>query len=704
MNAKIARSLALSGILATAVSLNSFAGETKKPAKSGTPVVTDWSHSHLIFSQPRTPEQAARVQNDVRYQQQQARHTPHPEATLRTGEEESKTSRLRFWRRHHRRWGGRRMHRDWSFDLGSDATVGAGNFPAKYSFSITTGSCGNVTPPAIPDFVVYGTGPTSGSTTIAALTNLYTPGCSQGGTVPVPASFWAYNTGGQVVTSPVISLDGTQVAFTQTIAGTSSLVLLKWGPFEGLIPTPVALTSVSAAAYAACPTLTVGCMTTLPLGSQDSHSSVYYDYGSDTAWVGDDSGKLHQFTGVFLGTLAEVGSPWPIAVGAALTSPVHDDTSGNTFVADSGGFVYRVDSTGAKTQSARLDFGTGFTEGPMVDSTAGTVYAVSSDDGASSAGVFQLSASFAGGSSGTEATVGAASLIATPTPVYNGAFDHNYVTTPNPPTGNLYVCGNPGSVPTLYQIPITAGVMGMPLVGPVLSTTGSKPCSPVTDVYNAIVTGAGLPQEWVFLSTQGPGFVSACGNVSCIMNFKVTSWQPNFTYNVGQEVLDSNLNIQVAETSLSVSGATPPGWAAGLYQTTSDGAVHWRNQGPLLSTPPNAPWAANTTYGGTAEIIDGNNNIEIATQLMPGTSGATQPTWPTGYGQTIVDGTVTWQNFGANPVAGLSASGGTSGIIMDNTIDNPGGSQVYFTNLQNIGCFTGGVGGCAVQAAQQDLN
>ncbi len=148
MNGMIARSVALGGILATAVSLTSFAGEskkpeTKKPAASGTPVVTDWSHSHLIFSQPRTPEQAARVKNDIRYQQQQARHTPHPEATLRTGEEES---RLRFWRRHHRRWGGRRMHRDWSVDIGPGATVGAGRFPAKFSFSITTASCGSVLP------------------------------------------------------------------------------------------------------------------------------------------------------------------------------------------------------------------------------------------------------------------------------------------------------------------------------------------------------------------------------------------------------------------------------------------------------------------------------------------------------------------------------------------------------------------------------
>src|ERR1700744_2234924 len=87
MNGMISRSVALGGILATAVSLTSFAGETKKAAASGTPVVTDWSHSHLIFSQPLTPEQAARVKNDIRYQQQQARHNPHPAATFGTGAE-----------------------------------------------------------------------------------------------------------------------------------------------------------------------------------------------------------------------------------------------------------------------------------------------------------------------------------------------------------------------------------------------------------------------------------------------------------------------------------------------------------------------------------------------------------------------------------------------------------------------------------------
>src|SRR5262249_2139007 len=152
------------------------------------------------------------------------------------------------------------------------------------------------------------------------------------------------------------------------------------------------------------------------------------------------------------------------------------------------------------------------------------------------------------------------------------------------------------------------------------------------------------------------------------------------------------------------SGATPPTWNnAGVYSPTTDNTVHWRNQGPLLSTPPNAPWTANSGYNGAAEIIDSNNNIQIA-EPIGGTSCATPPTWGTNEGDTTTDNDITWINLGKNPVAGLSASGGSSGIITDNTVINPGGSQIYYTNLQDIGCFTsGGTGGCAVQASQQDL-
>jgi hypothetical protein len=704
MKGIIARSLGLAVSLA-ALSTTLLAGPAaKQPEKpqSATPLPTDWSHQHLIFSHPRTPEQAVRVQKDIRYQLQQRRLTARTLGSRPV--EEDAILESRFREHHKRRYGHHRMHRDWSWDLGSGGTLGAGGYPAKFSFSSTVATCGIVTPPAIPDYTVFGTG-LAGTTiqgSIIALTNLY-KGCSG----PTPGSYWSYNTGGKVNTSPVLSLDGTQVAFVQTNGTLSVLVLLKWTPFDGQVQNPATdLQSVLPGAYLTCSPLP--CMTTFALGANDTNSSVYYDYGNDTAWVGDDSGKLHQYTGVFLGTPTEVTTGgWPAAVGGVLTSPVHDDGSGNTFVANASGFVSSVSSGGVVTTSAKLDSGTGFTEGPIIDSSAGMVYAFSSNDGGTpspSAAVFQLTTSFAGGATGTEAKIGAPT--AGTTPQYKGAFDHTYINAATP-TGNMYVCGNPGGNPTLYQIPISANVMGTPLVEAIVSSTGGTTCSPVTDVYNATITGAGLPQEWAFLSVQGAGLPTACGSHSCVMNFKVTEWQPLFNYNTGQEVLDSHGDIEVVDDSGGgISGGTAPAWSTGIYAPTMDGSVKWRNQGPLVSLPPNAFWAAGT-YTGVTEIIDSNNNIEIT--QVGGTSGGAAPTWATGYGDTTTDGTITWTNFGANPVAGLPEDGGSSGIIMDNTIVNPGGSQVYFSTLQDASCggnglSGGGTGGCAVQASQPDLN
>ena len=65
------------------------------------------------------------------------------------------------------------------------------------------------------------------------------------------------------------------------------------------------------------------------------------DYTGDMLYVGDSSGELYKFTGVFKGTPAEVTSTWPITVSAnILTSPVYDTSTSNVFIADSGGFLY----------------------------------------------------------------------------------------------------------------------------------------------------------------------------------------------------------------------------------------------------------------------------------------------------------------------------------------------------------------------------
>lgn len=695
----IKRSLGLTIVLA-AGALTLTAGDAAKPAKTGIPIITDWSSRHVVFSHPRTPEQAARIQNDVRYQMQQARRNVHSVLSNKVDPVEMARFRRYLHRRRYRI--GRHLHRDWSMNLGSGASVGEGKYPAKYSFDITTPKCAGATQ---PDFVVYGTGLAGSGIqgSVVAFTNLYS-GCPTG---PVPADYWAYNTGGTVLTSPVFSLDGTQVAFTQTTGGTASLVLLKWAAFTGQVQTPATPTSVSPSGYLGC---TAPCMTTLSLGANDSNSSVFYGYSTDTAFVGDDNGVLHQFTGVFKGTPTEVtGGGWPATVSIHALSNSAYDGSTSAYVGDSGGVVYWVDTaTGAATASARLDYGPGIVQGPTIDAAAGSVYVVSSKDGASSttAGFFQLPTNFAAAAIGTEVTLGAATTGSTP--MYDGGFNDDYFFSANN-TGAVFVCGNPGGDPTLYRIPITSGVIGAAVAGPVLSGTSSVKCSPVTDIFNPIATGAGLPEEWAFLSVHGNGTPSGCGGVSCVMNFRTTSWEPNTVYNAGELILDPNMNIQVADNSGGTSGATMPVWQTSVFgPQTSDGGVLWRNQGHL-SGPTPAAWQAGFPYPGAFEIVDPANNIEIVSNVGGGTSGGTQPVWPSTEGGTVVDGGVIWYNLGANPTSGLQASGGASGIIMDNTSNLAGASQIYFSNLQNIGCVGngssgGGTGGCAVQASQQGLN
>src|ERR1019366_7260191 len=124
---------------------------------------------------------------------------------------------------------------------------------------------------------------------------------------------------------PIISGDGTQVAFIQTNSGVASLVLLKWASSGGTAGSPASITFETNGAYRNC---SAPCYTTIALdgGANDLNSAPFPDYDTDTIYVGDNSGNLHRFTGVFSGTPAEIATaPWPIAVSAnVLTSPVFD--------------------------------------------------------------------------------------------------------------------------------------------------------------------------------------------------------------------------------------------------------------------------------------------------------------------------------------------------------------------------------------------
>jgi hypothetical protein len=533
----------------------------------------------------------------------------------------------------------------------------------------------------------------------------------------VPSVYWAYNTGGQVLTSPLISLDGSQVAFVQTDTGqVGTLVLIKWAASTGTVANPATPTTVLPAAYLGC---TAPCMTTVILhdGSNlitdDTTSSVFYDYSHDIGWVGGARGWLHKITGVFKGVPTEVhsgGFPVQVNTGNALSSPVYDAASQNVFVGDYGGFLYSVDSTNPSTviQSGELDFGTGIVEGPIVDSTNGLVYVFASSDGTSNctgpsacSAVFQLTTAFLSGDQGHKSVAGTSLASgSTPNPLYIGAFDSSYFNSGNA-TGNLYVCGNTGTNPTVFQIPITAGIpaaTGTNFVT-LVSAGLTSACSPVADVPNPSTLS-----ERIFVSAQNNGTATACGSGGCIFNFVSAPWIASTPYAVGQQVLSSNLDVETVITPGS-SGSSVPIWTNSAGAKKTDGGVTWIDQGVLVA-PTIAGWLPSHHYAAaTGHILDSNFNVQVST--TPGITGGTVPTtWNPTPGGTTADGTVTWTNAGTVGTFALAAAGGTSGIIIDDVLNGTvaGTSQVYFSTLSNRACGTSGTGGCAVQASQAGLN
>jgi hypothetical protein len=311
---------------------------------------------------------------------------------------------------------------------------------------------------------------------------------------------------------------------------------------------PHVLASTAAASYRAC---TAPCMTVIPFtkGANDSGSSVYPDYGNDTIYVGDDAGKLHKFTGVFKGTPAEAGSPWPVSVSTmALSSPVFDPVSGRVFVGDylpagmancatnGCGFLYSVlATTGAVTASTRLDYIFGLVDAPLLDIAAQTLYAfvgadnnfenVSSPCGGKRepcSGVFQFPTTFASGAGGTEARLNNGFQF-----MLIGSFDNKFFTsaTPGSPTGNLYFVSNTGNVDnTLFQIPIASNVMGAPVAGPPISanfTTGATQAAgmSITELFSN-------SHDYIFTSAilfSGLGTCASSSSQGCLMGFDVTS-------------------------------------------------------------------------------------------------------------------------------------------------------------------------------------
>jgi hypothetical protein len=542
-------------------------------------VPDDWSHHHKVFSNPGTFGEAVRsgsfekwnkIVSDPRFAIQQLKRGAHPPTKWIRGSQETT------------------LQRDWSASLGT-AGVAPGMYPAKWQFINGPGT------PSCSDYVVFGvnkTGVSGSQPNIVGYQNLYVNAGGTGactGTAPT-VRFSYFVGGGTVQTSPVLGLSVDQVAYVESIAGGSKFHVLKGagtGGSNGTIAAPVAPGTGNTATD-------VGLV--MNGGVSVTRSSPFYDYAHDVAYVGDDSGKLHKFTPVFNGAPAEVVSSgadvWPAIVSSQaskiLTAPVNDNNV--VFVGDSAGFLYSVNSTTGSgssgvTTSGHVGSGTGIVDAPMVDSAAGTVYvfvgASVVNPTNSAVVVFNVSSGNIGsGTTGTAALVGTNSATV---PLYDGDFDHIYFTSSNfaQPAGNLYVCGNPGGNPTLYQIPITYSggpVLGSVVTGPVLASSNVG-CSPLTEFFNSSTN-----TDWLF---AGVGSTS-CGasgatQGGCVMSFNITSgtaptvgpWTPSSAFALNSEVVDTGGRLQKCtgggcNIAGSTSGNTTPAWTS---TTTTDGTT-----------------------------------------------------------------------------------------------------------------------------------
>jgi hypothetical protein len=617
---KVSRSIIALGIFIVTVGV--FAGfdvvtygQSSKAVAVGAPstakptvgVPEDWSHHHLIFSNPGTFADAMksgsfekwyRAIADPRFNFQKIKRggvtaAAQPSTGGGMAEDALLGAGGNLDSQRGRTPKGTVLKRDWSNSLGG-AGVAAGVYPAKWQFFTST-------TPSCSDYVVFGVNKagvsgSGGQPNIVGLYNLYnSPTCS--GTNP-EVLFSYYVGTGVVQTSPVLGPSANQVAYVESISAGSKLHVLKGagtGSSNGTIAAPVAPGTGNNATDVAVKLCTTSACTTLV---SVTRSSPFYDYTHDVAYVGDDGGLLHKITGVFTGTPAEVYSSsganiWPATVSTKtskiLTSPVYDSASTRVYVGDASGYLYSVNSTTGSgtsgvTTSGQVGAGTGIVAPPIVDSTAESVYVFVGENAAathSAVVAFSISTgNIVASSTGTStATLGTNSATV---PLYAGTFDNSYFTSSNhaQPLGNLYVCGNAGGNPTLYQVPITySSGPSLPAggtAGPVLAG-GNFGCSPVTEFYNT----SGTPTDWLFAGVAGNSCganVQASTQGGCVMSFNLTSsggswstalgpWTPATAYASGAEIVDTSGRIQKCTgggcgVTNETSGVVAPTWTA----------------------------------------------------------------------------------------------------------------------------------------------
>ncbi|WP_027714762.1 pilus assembly protein [Desulfuromonas sp. TF] len=127
------------------------------------------------------------------------------------------------------------------------------------------------------------------------------------------------------------------------------------------------------------------------------------------------------------------------------------------------------------------------------------------------------------------------------------------------------------------------------------------------------------------------------GNLLNYINTPTGAWQAETVYAVGDLIrrVESGTHYIYECTVGGTSGSTEPTWPTTSGATVTDNEVTWQVANPA--------WTADTAYEVgdlIRKAIDGTDYIFECS--VAGTSGSTEPTWPTSPGSSVTDGGVTW--------------------------------------------------------------
>jgi hypothetical protein len=480
-----------------------------------------------------------------------------------------------------------KLQEDWHFPLGN-GTVLRSMFPAKFTFDV------NATPSCTSDYLAYGLN-VAGSASqpnLIRFNNIYAGTSGLCGSNPTVESAYDINTldnsgvnllNGIINTSPSLSIDGTKLAFIETVTGAthtcpgfssnstcSIFHVITWGTSGNSGSFNTGTNLYSAVTPGGLNDNAV--ITNLSYSSStNTWSSPWIDYETDTAFFGDDNGKLYRTTCVFscaTGVSPAIMSGWPVTVaaGVLMSPPVHDSASNKVFVGGSDGKLYAVNVSTA-TLAGSIVVGAGSTatctksgatppettcggvyDGPILDTTFDLLYAFAGNDGSGAGVMMQTNAAFnlnCGGIGGAACIPNSKAVVAMGGPaagfnIYIGALSAGYYTNAIGGALNasseIYSCGQQGNSaqPDLYFTnfaTVSAGALSLsnpPIMNGASSSVGKVNvagnsgigCNPLVEFQNpnATTCGSGTPSsgcdQLFFSQSSTPSLKCVSGGIA----------------------------------------------------------------------------------------------------------------------------------------------------------------------------------------------